>query len=134
MIHAKILTVLAAAAGLAACAGNPQEPMVALLDSTGTALTSVPASSVRGEPPGTAMRINVNGRYETVTVGPRVSPATSAGTVVVGQTREDGSPVLTHVGPGQGDLAPAGIPVFQDGRTGRGGRPFVAYETASAPR
>jgi hypothetical protein len=134
MFNSKILIALAAVTGLAACASNPPEPMVSLLDSTGTALTSVPASSVAGVPPGTALRIDVNGRQETVTVGPRVSPATSAVTVMVGQTRRDGSPVLTYAGPGQGDLAPAGTPVFQDGRTGRGGRPFVAYEQAPASR
>jgi hypothetical protein len=133
MFNSKILIALAAATGLAACASNPSEPMVSLLDSTGTALTSVPASSVSGEPPGTAMRLNVNGRYETVTVGPRVSPATSPGTVTVGQTRGDGSPVLTFAGNGQGDLAPAGTPVFQDGRMDRG-RPFVTYETPLASR
>ncbi|MDB5375850.1 MAG: hypothetical protein JWR00_296, partial [Rubritepida sp.] len=46
----------------------------------------------------------------------------------------DGSPVLTYAGNGQGDLAPAGIPVFQDGRMSRDGRPFVAYETPLASR
>ncbi len=130
-MNAKILAVLATAAGLAACATGPQEPMVALLDSTGTALTSVPASSVRDEPPGAAMRINVNGRFETVTVGPRVSEPTSAGVAVLGQTRRDGSVVETHVGPGEGDLAPAGTPVFLE-RTGRHARPIVGYDTTSA--
>jgi len=133
MIDAKILAVLAMATGLAACAGGPQEPMVALLDSTGTELTSVPAASVQGVPPGTAMHINVNGRSETVTVGPRVTPGVSAGTAVVGQTRRDGSLVISHVGPGEGDLAPAGTPYFLE-RTGRHARPMVGYDTSTTPQ
>ncbi|MBS7811845.1 hypothetical protein [Roseococcus pinisoli] len=114
--------------GLAACdmpAGSSgQSQMYPLLDSTGRVVAYAPPSAVRNAPPGTAVRLNINGQDQLVTLGPRTSEGASAGVpVVVGS--EDGRPVVTRVGPGAGDLGPTGTPYVTG--TGADGRPIITY-------
>lgn len=127
MSKIRILLVLAATVEVAACgtAEDRQEAfMHPLLDNTGRVVAYAPPSAVRNAAPGTAVRLNINGQDQTVTLGPRTSQGTSAGVpVVVGS--DEGRPVVTHVGPGAGDLAPAGTPVVTG--TGADGRPIITY-------
>lgn len=126
MHNAKILAALAMAASLGACAGGPQDQR-ALLDEAGTVVSYLPESEARDTPPGTAFRLNLNGREQTVTLGPRVSPGTSAGTPVLGQLGRNGAPRIAYAGPGVGDLAPAGEPYVARIDNGR---PIIGFRTA----
>src|SRR5690606_35830354 len=126
----KPLLALGAILALAACettgTGSQQgfSEMFPLLDTTGRVVGYAPPSAVRNTPPGTAIRMNINGTDQLVTLGPRVSPPTSAGTPVIIGT-DNGRPVVAHIGPGQGDLAPSGTPVVTG--TGADGRPIITY-------
>ncbi|MDB5412682.1 MAG: hypothetical protein JWR10_1017 [Rubritepida sp.] len=130
MLKAKTVLALVAAIGLGACATQPQEPMHALLDATGTPVYWVPASTVQNTPPGTAIRLAVGGTDTLVTLGPRVDPGTSAGLPVV-MTTDAGRPIITRIGPGSGDLAPAGTPVITGSQNGR---PVVEYQNPPTRR
>jgi len=130
MPHMKILAALAAVVGLGACTSAPDAPMRALLDETGTVISYLPESEARDTPPGTAFRLNLNGRERTVTLGPRLSPGTSAGAPRVGQLSRDGTPRLTYAGPGVGDLAPGGTPYVERIDNGR---PIIGYRRAPDP-
>ncbi len=121
----KILAVLAAAAALGACTSAPQGQMRALLDETGTVVSYLPESEVRDTPPGTAFRLNLNGRDQTVTLGPRVSEGISAGTAYVARL-DNGRPRIEHTGPGVGDLAPAGAPYVARLDNGR---PIIGFRS-----
>lgn len=118
-------------AGTATATATPTgfSEMYPLLDNTGTIVGYAPPSAAQNTPPGTAMRININGREQTVTLGPRVSPPTSAGTAVIIGTRGDGSPIIGHIGAGQGSLSPGGTPVVT-GTRGRDNRPVITYVPA----
>lgn len=113
---------------LAACdttgGTTAQSEMYPLLDNTGRVVAYAPPSAVRNAPAGTAVRLNINGQDQLVTLGPRTSQGVSAGTPVVVGT-EDGRPVVTRVGAGSGDFAPTGTPVVTG--TGSDGRPIVTY-------
>lgn len=126
MHNAKILVALAAVVGQGACT-TAQPDQRALLDEAGTVVAYLPESEARDTPPGTALRLNLNGRDQTVTLGPRVSPGTSAGTPRVGQLSRDGAPRLSYAGPGVGDLAPAGEPYVARIDNGR---PIIGFRTA----
>lgn len=126
MHNAKILVALAAVAGLGACTSALPDQR-ALLDEAGSVVSYLPESEVRDTPPGTAFRLNLNGRDQTVTLGPRVSPGTSAGTPVVGQLSRDGAPRLSYAGPGVGNLAPDGEPYVARIDNGR---PIIGFRTA----
>ncbi|WP_424812098.1 hypothetical protein [Roseococcus sp. YIM B11640] len=124
----KPLLAATAMLALAACDATQNSQSVAgmhpLLDNTGRVVSYAPPSAVRNVPPGTAIRMNINGMDQLVTLGPRVSEGTSAGIPVIAGT-DNGRPVITHIGPGAGDLAPAGTPVVTG--TGADGRPIVTY-------
>ncbi|WP_421990416.1 hypothetical protein [Roseococcus sp.] len=124
----KPLLAMGAMLALAACETTGQQQgfseMFPLLDNTGRVVGYAPPSAVRNTPPGTAIRMNINGSDQLVTLGPRVSPPTSAGTPVIIGT-DNGRPVVAHIGPGQGDLAPAGTPVVTG--TDANGRPIITY-------
>lgn len=124
MIKANKFVALAALAGLAACAqSGPPEDMFPLVDSTGATVAMVRASVVRNTPPGTAVRANINGTDQLVTLGPRVSAGASAGTAVIVGT-QDGRPIVEHVGPASGSFAAPGTAVV----TGTSdGRPVVTH-------
>lgn len=127
MLNMKPLMAMGAMLALAACETPGQQgfsEMFPLLDNTGRVVGYAPPSAARGVPPGTAIRMNINGTDQLVTLGPRVSPATSAGTPVIIGT-DNGRPIVAHIGPGQGDLAPAGTPVVTG--TGADGRPIITY-------
>lgn len=130
MRNMKLLVALASIVGLGACTTAPEAPSRTLLDETGTVVSSIPASEARDMPPGTAFRLNLNGRDQTVTLGPRVSEGTSAGTAVLGQLDRDGAPRVTHAGPGVGNLAPGGTPYVARIDNGR---PIIGYRTNAAP-
>jgi hypothetical protein len=114
-----------AALGLAACnPGAPPEPMYPLVDATGMTVAMVRESVVRNTPPGTALRANINGQDQLVTLGPRVGGGATAGQVrVVGS--DEGRPIVERVGPASGSLAPSGTPVTTG--VGADGRPIVTY-------
>jgi hypothetical protein len=116
---------LGAALAVAACStGAPPEPMYPLLDATGTTVAMVRESVVRNTPPGTALRANINGQDQLVTLGPRVSAGASTGrAVVVGS--DEGRPIVERVGPATGDLSPTGTAVITG--TGADGRPIITY-------
>ncbi|MBS7811336.1 hypothetical protein [Roseococcus pinisoli] len=124
----KPLLAMGAMLALAACETTTGQQgfteMHPLLDNTGRVVAYAPASAVRNTPPGTAIRMNINGTDQLVTLGPRISPATSAGTPVIIGT-DNGRPVVAHIGQGQGDLAPAGTPVITG--TDTNGRPIITY-------
>ncbi len=125
MFRASQILFLGGALSLAACdTGAPSEPMYPLVDATGTTVAMVRESVVRNTPPGTALRANINGTDQLVTLGPRVSAGVSAGRAVIVGT-SDGRPVVEHVGPATGDFAPAGTPVVTG--TGADGRPIITY-------
>lgn len=121
------LFALGAMLALAACeTANRQgfSEMYPLLDSTGRVVAYAPPSAAQNTPPGTAIRMNINGSDQLVTLGPRISPATSAGTPVVIGT-DNGRPIVAHIGQAQGDLAPSGTPYVTG--TGADGRPVITY-------
>lgn len=128
MPNMKPLLAMGAMLALAACetaGGNAAySEMYPLLDNTGRIVGYAPPSAAQGVPPGTAIRMNINGTDQLVTLGPRVSPPTSAGTPVIIGT-DNGRPIVGHIGPGTGDLAPTGTPVVTG--TGRDGRPIITY-------
>lgn len=128
MSNMKPLVALGAMLALAGCeaggAGNAPADSFPLLDNTGRVVAYAPASAVRNTPPGTAMRLNIGGTDQVVTLGPRTSQAISAGTPVITGV-DNGRPIVEHVGPGQGDLAPTGTPVITGTRGD--GRPIITY-------
>lgn len=125
MKKANKFIALIAVAGLAACAqSGPPEDMFPLVDNTGATVAMVRASVVRNTPPGTAVRANINGVDQLVTLGPRVSAGVSAGQAVITGT-QDGRPIVEHVGPASGSFAPEGTPVIT-GTDGQG-RPIVTF-------
>lgn len=133
MLYARSLVVMGAALGLAACEGGTAgfSDMYPLLDSTGTIVGYAPPSAARNVPPGTAVRMNINGRDQLVTFGPRISPPTSAGTpVIIGI--DNGRPIIGHIGEGTGNLAPSGTPVVT-GTQGDSNRPTIVYQQAGEP-
>ena len=120
MYKANKFVVLLATVGLAACAsGAPTEQMFPLVDSTGTTVAMVRASVVGNTPPGTAVRANINGQEQLVTLGPRVSAGASAGTAVVVGNDGSGRPIVERITPGTGNLAPAGTAVITGTDAGR---------------
>ncbi|MCU0887575.1 MAG: hypothetical protein MUC64_06075 [Rubritepida sp.] len=135
--------VAAAALGVAACApqsvvertdarterAQQRTALVPLLDNTGTVVTFVPESEVRGAATGTPFAINRGGQLMTLTVGPRQSEGVSAGAARVIGVDGNGNPVVMHEGPGRGDLSPAGIPVVTG--TDSDGRPVIQFMTAA---
>ncbi|TCH99566.1 hypothetical protein EJV46_02515 [Roseococcus sp. SYP-B2431] len=126
----KPLFAMGAMLALAACeTGNTSRAgfseMFPLLDNTGRIVGYAPPSAAQGVPPGTAIRMNINGTDQLVTLGPRVSPPTSAGTPVIIGT-DNGRPIIGHIGQGTGNLAPGGIPVVT-GTQGVGNRPTITY-------
>ncbi|MDB5412952.1 MAG: hypothetical protein JWR10_1287 [Rubritepida sp.] len=127
MFNIKTLLAMSASLGIAACdmtsTSTARSEMYPLLDNTGRVVAYAPPSAVRNAPAGTAVRLNINGQDQTVTLGPRTSQGVSAGIPVIGT--ENGRPVVTHVGPGVGDFAPSGTPVITG--TGADGRPIVTY-------
>lgn len=135
MLKARTLLVAAAALGLAACESgttSSAQGMYPLLDSTGTVVGYASPSAAQHAPPGTALRMNINGRDQLVTIGPRTSQAVSAGTpVIIGM--DNGRPIIGHVGPGTGNLAPVGTPVVT-GTQGDSNRPTIVYQQAGDPR
>jgi len=135
MSKMKPLLAMGAMLALAACenSGMPtgHTEMYPLLDATGTIVAYAPPTAVRNTPPGTAIRMNINGRDQLVTLGPRVSPPVSAGTPVIIGT-DNGRPVIGHIGPGTGNLAPGGIPVVT-GTQGPEGRPTINYQQPGQP-
>lgn len=127
MSKMKPLLAMGAMLALAACETTGQQgftEMYPLLDNTGRVVAYAPASAAANTPPGTAIRMNINGSDQLVTLGPRISPATSAGTPVIIGT-DNGRPVVAHIGQGQGDLSPTGTPVVTG--TGADGRPIITY-------
>ncbi|MEI6160160.1 MAG: hypothetical protein WCP77_10025 [Roseococcus sp.] len=125
MKKANKFLALIAVAGLAACAqSGPPEDMFPLVDNTGATVAMVRASVVRNTPPGTAVRANINGMDQLVTLGPRVSAGVSAGQAVITGTDGSGRPIVEHVGPASGSFAPEGTPVITSTRDGR---PVVTY-------
>lgn len=125
MKKANKFIALIAVAGLAACAqSGPPEDMFPLVDNTGATVAMVRASVVRNTPPGTAVRANINGTDQLVTLGPRVSAGVSAGQAVITGT-QDGRPIVEHVGPASGSFAPDGTPVVTG--VGADGRPIVTF-------
>lgn len=129
MSNMKPLLAMGAMLALAACETGTQtgfSEMYPLLDSTGTIVAYAPPSAAQGAPPGTAIRMNINGRDQLVTLGPRVSPPTSAGTPVIIGT-DNGRPIIGHIGAGQGNLAPGGTPVVT-GTQGTDNRPTITYQ------
>ena len=129
----KILAVMALA-GLAACetASTPAQPMVSLLDNTGRVVARVPASVVGQTPIGTAVRANIGGQDQTVTVGQRMGGVSAGQAVVVGNDGT-GRPIVERITPATGDFAPPGRPVVTG--TGEDGRPIITYvqEGQTAP-
>ena len=124
MKKANKFIALIAVAGLAACAqSGPPEDMFPLVDNTGATVAMVRASVVRNTPPGTAVRANINGTDQLVTLGPRVSAGVSAGQAVITGTDGSGRPIVEHVGPASGSFAPEGTAVIT-GTTGDG-RPTI---------
>ncbi len=129
MPNMKPLLAMGAMLALAACETGTQtgySEMYPLLDSTGVIVGYAPPSAVQNTPPGTAIRMNINGRDQTVTLGPRVSPPTSAGTAVIIGI-DNGRPIIGHIGAGEGNLAPGGIPVVT-GTQGSENRPTITYQ------
>lgn len=118
---------------LAACETTPGQVAEAypLLDNTGTVLAYAPRSAAARVPPGTSYYMNINGRDTLVTLGPRASMRTSAGTPVILGT-DDGRPIIGHVGEAFGDLASGGTPVVT-GTHGRNNRPTIVYQQAGEP-
>lgn len=132
MKKANKFLALIALAGLAACeTAAPREPMVALLDNTGRTVAMVRASVVGNTPIGTAVRANIGGQDQTVTVGERQGGATAGQAVVVGA--DAGRPIVERITPATGDFAPPGRPVVTG--TGADGRPIITYvqEGQAAP-
>lgn len=126
MKKANKFIALVAVAGLAACAqSGPPEDMFPLVDNTGATVAMVRASVVRNTPPGTAVRANINGTDQLVTLGPRVTAGVSAGQAVITGTDGSGRPVVEHIGPASGSFAPEGTP-FITGTDGQG-RPIVTF-------
>jgi hypothetical protein len=136
------LSVFAAAAiGVASCAPKSvvqqsdaaaqrslaQTQLVPLLDATGTAVTFVPESEVRGLPQGSPFCVNQGGSVQTLTVGTRQQGGVTAGAARVIGNDPEGCPVIQRMTPGQGDLAPTGIPVVT-GSTDIG-RPIIQFMT-----
>lgn len=117
--------VLSGTLAFAACnSGAPPEAMYPLVDVTGSTVAMVRESVVRSTPPGTALRANINGQDQLVTLGPRVSGGVTAGQArVVGS--DEGRPVIERVSPAAGSLAPSGTPVVTG--VGADGRPIVTY-------
>ncbi|MDB5379875.1 MAG: hypothetical protein JWR00_4321 [Rubritepida sp.] len=131
MSNMKPLLAMGALLALAACetpggqSATAYSEMYPLLDNTGRIVAYAPPSAAQGVPPGTAIRMNINGTDQLVTLGPRVSPPTSAGTPVIIGT-DNGRPIIGHIGAGTGNLAPGGVPVVT-GTQGIGNRPTVTY-------
>lgn len=129
MSKMKPLLAMGAMLALAACEtpGGSQafSEMYPLLDSTGRIVAYAPPSAAQNVPPGTAIRMNINGTDQLVTLGPRVSPPTSAGTPVIIGT-DNGRPIIGHIGPGTGNLAPDGTPIVT-GTHGADNRPTITY-------
>lgn len=123
MNKAKKFLAVMALAGLAACESGPQEPRIALLDNTGSVVATVRASVVGNTPIGTAVRVNLNGQDQTVTVGERQGGASAGQTRVIGS--DGGRPIVERITPATGDFAPAGRPVVTG--TGGDGRPIITY-------
>ena len=128
---ANYIVALMALAGLSACENTPQEPRIALLDNTGSVVAMVRASVVGNTPIGTAVRINLNGQDQTVTVGERQGGASAGQAVVVGS--DGGRPIIERITPATGNFAPAGRAVVTG--TGSDGRPIITYvqEGQAAP-
>ena len=120
---ASYIVALMALAGLAACETPPQEPRIALLDNTGSVVATVRASVVGNTPIGTAVRINLNGQDQTVTVGERQGGASAGQAVVVGN--DGGRAIIERITPATGNFAPPGRPVVTG--TGSDGRPIITY-------
>jgi len=120
------LIAVVALAGLAACetvGSGVNSAMIPLLDSTGRVVAMVPESAAGNTPQGTAVRANIGGQDQTVTVGPRTGGASAGQAVVVGNS--DGRPVVTRITPATGDLAPPGLPVVTGSDST--GRPIITY-------
>ncbi|TCH98282.1 hypothetical protein EJV46_13940 [Roseococcus sp. SYP-B2431] len=98
--------------------------MFPLVDATGMTVAMVRESVVRNTPPGTALRANINGQDQLVTLGPRVNAGVTAGRAVIVGT-DEGRPVVERVGPAAGDMSPVGTPVITG--TGADGRPIITY-------
>jgi hypothetical protein len=111
----------------AAQRGLAQTQLVPLLDATGTAVTFVPESEVRNLPQGSPFCVNQGGTTQTLTVGTRQQGGVTAGAARVIGNDPEGCPVIQRVTPGQGDLAPIGIPVVI-GSTDVG-RPIIQFMT-----
>lgn len=122
MMKSNILAVVAVL-GLAACATPPGQETFALLDNTGRVVAMVPASVVGNTPVGTALRANIGGQDQLVTLGPRQGGASAGMTRVVGS--DDGRPVVERISPATGDFAPAGTPVVTGSDQGRPVTTFV---------
>lgn len=102
------------------------EPPVPVFNMGGQQIGRVPASMVRGTPRGTPILVNRNGENITVTVGEPPRPGSvSAGRIGRVTTDTSGRVVAERVGPGRGDFAPAGTPVFVG--TGAGGTPVFEW-------
>lgn len=143
MAKFQLAFVAAAALGVAACApesvvqrtdarterAQQRTALVPLLDNTGTVVTFLPESEVRGAATGTPFAINRNGQLMTLTVGPRQSEGVSAGAARVVGVDGSGNPVIMHSGPGTGDLSPMGIPVVTG--TDSDGRPVIQFMSAA---
>ena len=122
----KFLAIVALA-GLAACetgGSTPPREMVSLLDNTGRVVAMVPASAAGNTPQGTAVRANIGGTDQTVTLGARQGGA-SAGTAVVVGNDGAGRPIVERITMATGDLAPPGLPVVTG--TDGAGRPIITY-------
>lgn len=80
--------------------------MVALIDNTGRTVAMVRESVVGHTPQGTAVRANIGGMDQTVTVGPRTGGASAGTAVIVGNDGSSGRPIIERISPATGDLAP----------------------------